>query len=168
MVRQNGSSALQGKLLKSILAAWLIAGTLDISSAIISYSINTKDSLLGLFQFIASGAFGNAAFSGGVPMAIAGLLFHYLIALTWTVIFFLLYPKLKFLSANRFIVGVLYGIFVWLVMNLIVLRLSRVPMINYHVSHIIAGTLYLIFCIGIPVSLLAGRYYSKNNLTGNN
>jgi len=149
-------------ILNALLLAWIIAGTLDISSAIVTFIINNPNaSILGLFQFIASGAFGDAAFSGGVPMAIAGLLFHYLIALTWTTIFFLLYPKIKLLSKNKLISGISFGIFVWLVMNLIVLRLSRVPQINLHTGHIVLGMLYLIFFIGIPVSYLANRYYAR-------
>lgn len=162
MIKQNDhSSSNSSELFKAILIAWLIAGTLDISSAIISFSINTGQNILGLFQYIASGFFGNSAFNGGVPMALAGLLFHYLFAFIWTVFFFWIFPKIKLQSLNKFLAGFLYGMFVWVVMNLIVVRLSRTPKFHPSTGHIIANMLYLIFFIGTPISLFANRYYSK-------
>lgn len=160
--KPNNTSTSKG-IIKALITAWLIAGTLDISSAIVTFIVNNPNvSILGLFQFIASGAFGNEAFSGGIPMAIAGLSFHYLIALTWTTIFFLIYPSIKLLSKSRLLSGISYGIIVWLIMNLVVLRLSRVPVVNLHAGHIILGMLYLIFFIGIPVSYFANRYYARD------
>ncbi len=149
------------KPVKTILAAWLIAGTLDISSAIINFLITSKSSLLGLFQYIASGVFGSSAFNGGLSMALAGLVFHYFIALSWTVIYFFLYPHLKFLKFNKIISGFGYGIFIWIIMNKVVLKLSKVPRINFSLLHDVLGVLYLMFCIGLPVSIIISNYYSK-------
>ncbi len=151
------------KLLKAIVIAWLVAGTLDISSAIISFSINTGANILQLFQYIASGIYGKPAFDGGIPMALAGLLFHYIFALIWTIFFFLIYSKIKLISINKFLVGFLYGMFVWVIMNLVVVKLSRTPKFHASTGHIIANMLYLIFFIGTPLSLLAKRYYSNAN-----
>lgn len=153
--------------IKTIIIAWLIAGTLDISSAIINFLITSKSSLLGLFQYIASGIFGDSAFNGGVPMALAGLIIHYFIAFTWTIIFFFIYPKIKVLSSNKIIIGFLYGIIIWIIMNKIILKLSNVPHINFSMLHDILGTLYLMFCIGLPLSFIIGNYYSKRELEKN-
>ena len=154
-------SSTTNELYKTIIIAWLIAGTLDITSAIVSFSINTGQNILGLFQYIASGVFGNSAFNGGVPMALAGLLFHYFFALIWTIFFFIIFPKIKLQSLNKFLVAFLYGMFVCVVMNLIVVRFSRTPKFHASTGHIIANMLYLIFFIGTPLSFLANRYYSK-------
>lgn len=146
---------------KTIITAWLIAGTLDISAAVISFLIFFNGKLIELFQYIASGLFGMKAFSGGLFMAAMGLLFHYFIALSWTVFFYIMYPRLKFLRKNNFLSGILYGIFIWLVMNLIVLELSRVHSVTFGAAHTITGILILMFCVGLPISLIVGNYYSR-------
>ena len=64
-------------MLKAILKTGLIAGTLDILAAIV---ILAKMNAVGVLQYVASGVFGKEAFSGGTTMAIAGLIFHYIIA----------------------------------------------------------------------------------------
>lgn len=150
------------KRIKIIVLTCLLAGTLDILSAIVDSSIRFKITPVELFQFIASGVFGPKAFSGGIPMAIAGLLFHYFIASCWTVFFFLIIPKFKFSPKYKIPVGLLYGIFVWLVMNLIVVPLSNVHKVKFTWSHTIMGMLYLMFMIGLPISLVFYRYYNTN------
>ena len=159
-IQENESVRFTKSLPKAIITAWLIAGTLDITSAIIIFIINNKTSVIGLFQYIASGVFGNSAFSGGIPMAIAGLLFHYTFALIWTLVFFFIYPKIQFISKHKYTSGVLYGIFVWLFMNLIVVKLSRVPVINFSIGHRIVGIIILILFISSPILYISGRYYS--------
>ena len=148
---------------KIIAFTCLLAGTLDILSAIVDSSIRFKISPIELFQFIASGAFGPNAFSGGIPTAIAGLLFHYFIASCWTVFFFLVIPKFKLSPKYKIPVGLLYGIFVWLIMNLIVVPLSNVHKVKFTWSHTIMGMLYLMFMIGLPVSLMFYRFYFNQN-----
>ena len=150
--------------IKTIIYAWLIAGTLDIMSAIINSLIFYKGDLIGLFQYIASGLFGQSAFNGGVRMVFAGLVIHYLIALTWTLIFFFVYPKIKILSYNKIITGLIYGIFIWIIMNKIVLKFSGVPHIKFNLIHDVLGTAYLMFCTGLPVSIIISKYYSNKKL----
>ncbi len=149
--------------IKIIALTCLLAGTLDILSAIIDSSIRFKITPIELFQFIASGVFGPKAFSGGIPMAIAGLLFHYFIASCWTVFFFLIMPKFKISSKYKIPVGLLYGIFVWLVMNLVVVPLSNVHKVKFSWSHTILGMLYLMFMIGLLVSVMFYKYYFNQN-----
>ena len=76
-------------LSKNILLAGLLAGTLDILAAII---ILAKGNAIGTFKFIASGAFGEAAFSGGTDMVAYGVIFHYLFATGFATGYFLAYP----------------------------------------------------------------------------
>jgi hypothetical protein len=92
------------------------------------YSLQTTKDPLNVFRFIASGVFGSLAFSGGVPMAFRGIGFHYIIAAGWTILFFWLEGRFLFVTTNWIISGVIYGIFVWLMMNLDVVPLSLVPM----------------------------------------
>src|ERR1700752_2827625 len=109
-----------------ILQAGLIAGTLDILSAFAYYYIKSgKTNFLVIFKFIASGIFGKDAGTGGTAMILSGLILHYAIAFSFTIFFFWLYPKVSLMSKNRIVTGIVYGLFVWSVMNLVVVPLSN-------------------------------------------
>ena len=112
--------------IKLILLAGLVAGTLDILGALTVYSlILHKGSVMLILQRIASAALGQVAFKGGWAMAICGLGFHYIIAFCFTTAYVSLYPYLSFLKKYRLASGLLYGLFVWLVMNRIVLPRTK-------------------------------------------
>ena len=147
---------------KIILWTALLAGTLDILSAIVNTYIQYSISPDRIFKFIASGVFGDDAFSSGAMMVAAGIIFHYLIALTWSAIFFFIYPKFNLSSKYKFLSGFLYGIIVWLIMNLIVIPLSNTPQYPFTFKGVLLGVLFLIFFIGIPISLSYHKYYSSN------
>jgi uncharacterized membrane protein YagU involved in acid resistance len=149
------------KAVKTILAAWTVAGTMDITSALIYAPLKYNITRTELLQYIASGVFGEKAFTGGTAMAIWGLAFHYCIAFFWTIIFFFIYPKIMMQWRNRIVTGILYGIFVWLVMNLIVLPLSNVHRPQFNFIQAVIGAVFLMCCIGIPNAIIVGRYYSK-------
>jgi hypothetical protein len=148
-------------LIKAILLAGLAVGTLDILAASIQTLIAGREPV-GMLKFIASGIFGRAAFSGGTEYAFYGLFFHYCIATIWTIIFFLAYPRIPFLAKHKIIAGVAYGIFVKLGMTLVVLPLSNTPGLPNTVKGSIISTLILIVAIGLPLSFMAHRYYTRN------
>jgi len=148
--------------LKTILLATLIAGTLDALAAIITYSIRGGKNPVRIFYFIASGVFGNeAAYSGGSIMAILGVLLHFFITFLFSLFLFLVYPKIKLILKNKFLIGLLYGVFVWLVMNKLVLPLSKIPALAPKPSQLIIGILVLMFAIGLPIALIVDRFYSS-------
>ncbi|MES1217733.1 MAG: hypothetical protein ABUT20_19665 [Bacteroidota bacterium] len=152
----------QKSLFKAILLTGLLAGTLDITCAIIHYLIRTQKNPVKIFNYIASAVFGKTeAYADGVLMPVLGLIFHYCVATIFTAFFFLIYPKIKILSKNIVATGLLYGIFVWLVMSFIVVPLSNIGSFPSSVLQSIIGCLILMFAIGLPVSILAYRYYFK-------
>jgi hypothetical protein len=145
----------------AVIQIGLLAGTLDGLAAALLYSVPGGKDPLNVYRFIASGVFGNDAFAGGVPMALYGILFHYIIAIGWTTLFFSIYPRVPLLSKNKVAAGIFYGVFVWLMMNLVVLPLSQVPMSDSReVSAIITGMIVLIFCIGLPISWMTSKYFT--------
>lgn len=148
-------------LYSSIIKAGLIAGTLDILAAVANYYINTGKTPEGVFKFIASGAFGSSAFSGGAEMIIAGILFHYLIAFGFTILFFLIYPKLKqWVSSYIIITGLIYGVIAWCIMNLAILPLSNTPALKPNLIQMIIGMLFLMFFIGLPIAIITKKHYT--------
>lgn len=157
----QSSSVAQPNAQKAILFAGFTAGTLDILTACVQYYIKTGKTPGGLLKYVASGAFGSAAFAGGGEMAIWGLVFHYMIAFCFTTFFFLIYPRMKFLWANKWLTSVGYGLFAWVVMNLAVVPLSQVPKSTFHLSNALIAAAILILMIGLPITLIIGKYYSE-------
>ena len=147
-------------LLKTILLTGLLVGTLDAIAAVVQFIIPTWRSPVRIFEYIASGVFGTNAFSGGPIMAVMGLLFHYFIATAWTSLFFTLYPRIPWLAKNRVAGGLVYGVFIWLMMNLVILPLSNVPHFPIRVSGAAIGMVILMLVVGLPISFCANRYYS--------
>src|SRR5690606_37319184 len=106
-----------------------------------------------------SGVFGKKAFTSGPIMILWGVLFHFLIAMLFTIFYFLIYKKIKRLGKHIVLVAVLYGSFVWVIMNLIVVPLSFTPPITFTLQKVIISLLILIICIGLPITFMARKYY---------
>ena len=148
-----------------ILQAGLIAGTLDILSAFIYYYIKSgKTNFLVIFKFIASGIFGKSAGDGGTAIILAGFILHYAIAFAFTIFFFWLYPKVNVMSKNRVVTAVVYGLFVWSVMNLIVVPLSNTVHRPFKIEGALINMGILILCIGFPLSFIANAFFRKRSL----
>ncbi|HSS20884.1 MAG TPA: hypothetical protein VLL54_12480 [Pyrinomonadaceae bacterium] len=145
---------------KTIFWCGLIAGTLDITAACVYSGLRYGVTPTQIFHYIASGVFGAAAAEGGTKMAALGLIFHFIIATTWSVIYYLASRRLQFLIDQPIISGVLYGIVVYLLMNFVVVPLSFVakraipPPIS---ARLIQATI-LIFCIGLPIAFIVRRF----------
>ncbi|NJM25025.1 MAG: DUF1440 domain-containing protein [Bacteroidia bacterium] len=143
----------------TLLLSGLLVGTLDIVAACVSYMIKTGGNPKVVLVYIASAVFGKEAFSGGDGMAAIGLLFHYLIAFGWTVLFFVIYPFVSTRIKNAWLLGVVYGLVVWSGMNLIVLPLTALTHSPITLNGALVAATVLIVAIGIPLSFMARRYY---------
>ena len=146
-----------------ILKAGFIVGSFDILAAFIHYFIKTGNNPLTILKYIASAIMGEEAFSGDALVYVSGLILHYIIALTFTAWFFWLYPSLILLVKNKIVSGIIYGIFIWAVMNLLVVPLSRIPSRPINIGNAIIAASILIVCIGIPLSLMADTYYKNKD-----
>ena len=145
--------------LKTVLRAWLLVGTLDITSATIHYLIMGGSNPVNILVYISSAIYGPQAKEIGPPsMAILGMCLHYLIAFIWTVIFFILYPRIPVMSKNRVLTGILYGYFMQVIMSQVVVKLSNTAKGPFNfVNFLISGAI-LCIAIGIPLSFIAYRY----------
>jgi hypothetical protein len=151
------------RLAAQIIRAALLVGTLDIFAAFVYYYAKVGNGKVwNILYYIASAAFGKDAVKGAPVMLYAGLLFHYFIAAVFTVILFLLAPYIKMLKTNTVLVGVIYGLLVWTVMNLIVVPFSKLGWRPFNLSNALINMGILVLCIGIPLSILAKRYFNKN------
>ncbi len=145
-------------MLKAILKTGLIAGTMDGLAAVV---ILAKMNFTGVFQYVASGVFGKASFEGGAATTIAGVGFHYFNAFAFTVFYFVIYPRLAFLQKQMFVSALVYGIFVWCVMNLIVVPMSNVAMAPFNWGRAFLNMAILIVCIGLPIAYFVKNYYAS-------
>lgn len=154
---------MKNNLWKTIALSGLLVGSLDIIAALIQFYIKTGKDPLIVLKYIASAIVGKEAFSGGTPMAVVGLLLHFVIAFAWTISFFWIYPKLKLQTLNTILTGVLYGIFIWLIMTRVVVPVTKATTSAFDWKQAAIAALILIAAIGLPLSFIAARYYRKHN-----
>jgi hypothetical protein len=146
--------------IKTVLQTGLFVGVTDILAAHISVWIQSGNFPMKVLQYIAGGALGlETSMKGGLGMALLGLLFHFFIALSWTLFFFIIFPRLKFLHFNKYVVGFLYGIFVGAAMTFLILPLSALPASPFVFSKAMVGWAILGTVLGIPIAVSAYRYY---------
>src|SRR5579859_1563983 len=107
--------------------AWggLIAGVLDATDGVVAYGLHGLNPIQVL-QYIASGALGAAAFTGGLLTAGAGAIFHFFIAFVVAAVFYLGSRAVPQLAKHFVASGLIYGAAVYFVMNYLVLPFSAV------------------------------------------
>ena len=141
---------------RTIAITGLIVGAMDITAACIQ-AVSRGATVTRLLQFVASGLSGQQAFQGGVASAALGLALHFVIAFSLVTVFYLASRRIAFLQRQAAISGLIYGLIVFAVMNLIVLLLSAAKP-----RHSLTGDLIQIgihmFVIGLPTSLLIRRF----------
>jgi hypothetical protein len=147
------------KLVQHVIAIGLIAGLLDITAATTQFLLSGGKNPVQILLFIASGIYGKEAFAGGTGMAIVGFLLHMFNAMAFTVFFFLVYPRLKAISENRYLWTIFYGAFVWMVMNRIVIPLSNITQREFNLRSAAIGMAILIVFIALPIVIGAQRHY---------
>ncbi len=147
---------------KLILKAGLLAGSLDIICAFVYSYIKRGTYPTTVLKFIAEKVFGEAAFTNTALQNITGLLIHFTIAMFWTFVFFKLYDKIKFMQSNTIITAILYGLFIWLLMNVVLLPAWDKKAFVFNAMPSIISAAILIVAIGLPLSIIARRHYRKS------
>jgi len=140
----------------TILAAGLVAGTLDIAAAI-ALTLARGGRIVRMLQGIASGLLGRAALEGGPGTAAIGLLLHFVIATGAAAVYYAASRRLSVLVDRPVLSGLAYGVVVYLVMNLVVLPLSA---IGWHPPRASAAEVLVpihMVCVGLPIALMVRR-----------
>jgi hypothetical protein len=139
----------------------LIGGVLDISDALLFYGLRGVPPER-LLQGIASGLLGARALKGGWPAAAVGLGLHFLIAFTAATVYYAASRKFQMLRERPIVSGLLYGIVVFLFMNMIVVPLSAIhrsptAMLTFNLASVNAVLALMLF-IGLPIAIAVNRY----------
>ena len=134
-----------------------VGGLLDIIYAIVLWGFILGGSPVGILQSIASGILGAAAYEGGAATALLGLGLHFFIAFCMALAYVLAAKRLPVLTARPVLMGVLYGVVLFLVMNFVVVPLSAIgwrPMTLWGAVRALAP--HVVF-VGPAIALAAAR-----------
>ena len=161
----SSASSLPSRARRAIGWAGLVAGSLDITAALVLAALEGKTPV-HLFQGIAVGWLGMSSFEGGLATALLGAFFHFLIAFTAAALFYAASRKFKFLVRYAIPSGLLYGVMVYVFMNYVVLPLSA-----YHVrialppmAKLIKAMSIVMFLVGLPIALIVRKYSNQSVL----
>lgn len=142
---------------KRIVVATLAVGVLDISEACLFWFFYRSASPMRIFQSVAAGVLGKASFTGGAPSAALGLALHFFIAFSVVLVYALASRRLAVLARHPVACGIVYGVFVWLVMSFAVVPLSKAGKPKWNAATIANGLFAHIACVGIPAATLTQR-----------
>jgi hypothetical protein len=67
---------------------------------------------------------------------------------------------LNLLAWNRVLTGIVYGLFIWVIMNRVVVPLSNASTGAFNLKQAFIAALILIGAIGLPLSFIANFFYS--------
>jgi hypothetical protein len=154
----------RNSLLRSIVIGGLIIGIAD---AIVYHwfvlSVLEGNPLIGVYQYLASGALGNAAFAGGIGTALLGVVFHLFVAFVVAAVFILSADRIPLLRRYPFPSALGYGFGVFIVMNLMVLPLSAAPPLPPPtMPQLIVLIVDHLLVIGLPLGLIVRRMLPAN------
>lgn len=111
-----------------------------------------------VFQSIAAGALGEAAYAGGIDTILLGLFFHVLISVVAAAIYVLAARQRTWLIARPFLGGMLLGAAAYVVMNFIVVPLSpigfRLP--KSFGLWLLSFSIHLV-AFGLPIAWIVSR-----------
>jgi len=140
-----------------VLLGGLILGTTDLLFATSFWKIGYGVSATRVMQSVARGVLGTSSFEGGVPTALLGTLLHYTIAIAMAATYYAVSRKFRMLTRWPVACGVAYGALLYLVMNFVVLPLSRVGMPRFDNVLWVALSIVMHTIFGVICALTARR-----------
>jgi hypothetical protein len=147
MERNHRDSYVGRSPARAILVGGFAAGTLDIVSAMITWSWRVP-------RAIAGGILGRGVFqSEALTVWSLGLVLHYVIACGAATVYYLASRRLGFLREHVVVCGAFYGIAVWLVMSLVVVPLSALHTMGpFEYWSMVQGLVVHMLLVGLPIA----------------
>ncbi len=148
----------RNSILRSIALGGMFIFIIQFIHSWIVPSLIQKNPFIVVWQYIASGALGMAAFEGGIATALLGVFFHLIISFVIAGVFILSADRIPLLRRYAIAGSLLYGFGVFLVMNLIVIPLSATPPVPAPtMPWLIEAIIEHILAIGLPLGILVRR-----------
>jgi uncharacterized membrane protein YagU involved in acid resistance len=146
------------KFVLAILLGGLAAGALDIVYAILAYGARGLPPMT-ILQSVASGVLGREAYTGGAEAATLGLGLHFLIATLMAAGYVILTQVFPALLRFPVASGLVYGLFLFAVMNFAVVPLSAAYPGKFPEGWYLAGALFThTVLVGLPIALIARQF----------
>ncbi|QNQ07729.1 hypothetical protein [Sphingomonas alpina] len=143
-----GDAGPLGALILAAVAGGGLGGVLDIGAACLMFRRGPAT----ILQSIASGLVGpGQAFGGGAPMMVLGAIAHLLIAIIVAFAFILLAQRWPLLWSNLWMGAAGLGVATYLVMNLIVVPLSRAQTPPATPIAVVIGVAVHILVFALPI-----------------
>jgi uncharacterized membrane protein YagU involved in acid resistance len=147
----------QRSIAKAVVIGGLIGGALDLLFAV-SFAGYNGAAPSRVFQAIASGLLGDAAFSGGADVQALGVACHFGISLLWAALFAVIASRLPALTRRPILAGLAFGVIVFLSMRLVVLPLSTYPRpVTFKPLATVLDLLSHMILFGTPIALVVSR-----------
>jgi hypothetical protein len=144
-----------------VIIACVLVAALDGAFAVVLYvQVLRVCSAAQLMQSIAGALLGRAAFRGGRTTVVLGLALHFAVACGWTLAYAALRagsPRLRQLTARTrgaVTAGAIFGVFVWLAMDLLIVPLSRATATPLWSSLFVILLAWHAVGVGIPLALI--------------
>lgn len=145
-------------LLRSIVLGGMFIFIIQIIHQGIVVTLIQKTPFILIWQYIASGLLGDAAFAGGMATAWLGLFFHLIISFVIAAVFILAADRIPFLRRHVIVGSLLYGFGVFIVMNMIVTPLSATPTLPPPTTPwLIEAVLEHVLLVGLLLGMLVRR-----------
>jgi uncharacterized membrane protein YagU involved in acid resistance len=144
-----------------VLAGGLLAGTLDILYACIFWAAKADVPPSRIFQSVAAGLLGEASFEGGTSTAALGLVLHFFIACTMAVTYYLAARRWPVLAGRPVVLGIAYGLLLYVAMNYIVVPLSAAGPGSRDPTWVALSIAVHAFLIGLPIAWFASRAVAR-------
>ena len=136
----------------------LWCGVLDITQACLAWWVQSGVTPTRIFQSVAAGVLGRAAFQGGWRTAALGLALHFFIAFSAAAVYYAASRKIKFLTEHAIIAGLLFGEAVFWFIRYVVIPLSATTSGPFSMATLLTGPIGHMFFVGLPISLAVRRY----------
>ena len=141
--------------MKVILYGGVAVAVLDISNAILFWYFYRGTDPIIIFQSIASGLLGRDSFSGGLSTGLLGAFLQLFISSCIAGAFYIATLRWPVILRRPALYGAIYGVGVYLVMNHIVVPLSRASPAAFRWPWFIANFLGHIILVGMPVAFIS-------------
>jgi hypothetical protein len=138
---------------RTILLGGLAVGVLD-GLAAVGVTLIRGSTPDRMFQYIASGLMGRAAYTGGWRTAALGVLLHLLIAFTLAAVYYAASQRFRLLLRHTLTAGTAYGLIAFLTMHELVIPLSAVMRPAFSGSALLTGMIIHILFVGMPIALV--------------
>lgn len=144
--------------IRAILTGGVIAGILDITFAFLFYGMHGLTPVR-ILQSVASGLLGKASFEGGGATAALGAVLQLVIPTLAATVYHGFTLALPHLRRQAVVSGLLFGIVVYFVMNLVVVPLSAAPFTPSSAPALMVPALLAhMFFVGLPIALADRKF----------